>query len=71
MCNYFGLDLELQFGEIWTSIVKRPYIAIGMELADVSYVVCGAAAGARRALAARASGDARPLEIPQPSTRTM
>ena len=27
---YFGLDLELQFGEIWTSIVKRPYIAIGM-----------------------------------------
>ena len=27
---YFGLDLELQFGEIWTSIVKRPYITIGM-----------------------------------------
>ena len=30
MCIYFGLDLELQFGEIWTSIVKRPYITIGM-----------------------------------------
>jgi sulfoxide reductase heme-binding subunit YedZ len=27
---YFGLDLELQFGEIWASIVKRPYITIGM-----------------------------------------
>ena len=26
----FGLDLELQFGEIWTSMVKRPYIIIGM-----------------------------------------
>ncbi len=30
MLVYFGLDLELQFGEIWTSIVKRPYITIGM-----------------------------------------
>ncbi len=30
MMIYFGLDLELQFGEIWTSIVKRPYITIGM-----------------------------------------
>ena len=30
MVVYFGLDLELQFGEIWTSIVKRPYITIGM-----------------------------------------
>ena len=30
MCIYVGLDLELQFGEIWTSIVKRPYITIGM-----------------------------------------
>jgi methionine sulfoxide reductase heme-binding subunit len=30
MSIYFGLDLELQFGEIWTSIVKRPYITIGM-----------------------------------------
>ena len=30
MLIYFGLDLELQFGEIWTSIVKRPYITIGM-----------------------------------------
>lgn len=27
---YFVLDLELQFGEIWKSIVKRPYITIGM-----------------------------------------
>ena len=27
---YLGLDLELQFGEMWTSIVKRPYITIGM-----------------------------------------
>jgi methionine sulfoxide reductase heme-binding subunit len=27
---YFGLDLELQFGEIWTSILKRPYITVGM-----------------------------------------
>ncbi len=30
MLIYFGLDLELRFGEIWTSIVKRPYITIGM-----------------------------------------
>jgi methionine sulfoxide reductase heme-binding subunit len=30
MLIYFGLDLELQFGEIWASIVKRPYITIGM-----------------------------------------
>ena len=30
MAIYFGLDLELQFAEIWTSIVKRPYITIGM-----------------------------------------
>lgn len=30
MIVYFGLDLELRFGEIWTSIVKRPYITIGM-----------------------------------------
>ncbi len=30
MMVYFGLDLELQFGEIWTSILKRPYITIGM-----------------------------------------
>ena len=30
MSIYFGLDLELQFGEIWASIVKRPYITIGM-----------------------------------------
>ena len=30
MCIYFGLDLELQFSEIWRSIVKRPYITIGM-----------------------------------------
>lgn len=30
MLIYFGLDLELQFGEIWTSILKRPYITIGM-----------------------------------------
>jgi sulfoxide reductase heme-binding subunit YedZ len=30
MMVYFGLDLELRFGEIWTSIVKRPYITIGM-----------------------------------------
>jgi methionine sulfoxide reductase heme-binding subunit len=30
MAIYFGLDLELQFGEIWASIVKRPYITIGM-----------------------------------------
>ncbi len=30
MVVYFGLDLELRFGEIWTSIVKRPYITIGM-----------------------------------------
>jgi methionine sulfoxide reductase heme-binding subunit len=30
MCIYFGLDLELQFGEMWKSIVKRPYITIGM-----------------------------------------
>ena len=30
MCIYFGLDLELQFGEIWTSSVKRPHIPIGM-----------------------------------------
>ena len=30
MVVYFGLDLELQFGEIWASIVKRPYITIGM-----------------------------------------
>ncbi|MDZ7629782.1 MAG: protein-methionine-sulfoxide reductase heme-binding subunit MsrQ [Gemmatimonadaceae bacterium] len=30
MLVYFGLDLELRFGEIWTSIVKRPYITIGM-----------------------------------------
>ena len=30
MSIYFGLDLELHFGEIWASIVKRPYITIGM-----------------------------------------
>lgn len=30
MMIYFGLDLELRFDEIWTSIVKRPYITIGM-----------------------------------------
>ncbi len=30
MTVYFGLDLELQFAEIWTSILKRPYITIGM-----------------------------------------
>ncbi|MBC7843364.1 MAG: sulfoxide reductase heme-binding subunit YedZ [Gemmatimonadaceae bacterium] len=30
MLIYFGLDLELQFGEIWASIAKRPYITIGM-----------------------------------------
>jgi sulfoxide reductase heme-binding subunit YedZ len=30
MLVYFGLDLELRFDEIWTSIVKRPYITIGM-----------------------------------------
>lgn len=30
MLIYFGLDLELRFGEIWTSILKRPYITIGM-----------------------------------------
>jgi methionine sulfoxide reductase heme-binding subunit len=30
MMVYFGLDLELRFGEIWTSILKRPYITIGM-----------------------------------------
>ena len=30
MSVYFGLDLELRFGEIWASIVKRPYITIGM-----------------------------------------
>jgi methionine sulfoxide reductase heme-binding subunit len=30
MLVYFGLDLELQFGEIWTSILKRPYITVGM-----------------------------------------
>jgi len=30
MLVYFGLDLELQFGEIWTSLIKRPYITIGM-----------------------------------------
>jgi sulfoxide reductase heme-binding subunit YedZ len=30
MLVYVGLDLELRFGEIWTSIVKRPYITIGM-----------------------------------------
>ena len=30
MLVYFGLDLELQFGEIWASIVKRPYITVGM-----------------------------------------
>ena len=30
MMIYFGLDLELRFGEIWTSILKRPYITIGM-----------------------------------------
>jgi sulfoxide reductase heme-binding subunit YedZ len=30
MAVYFGLDLELRFGEIWKSIVKRPYITIGM-----------------------------------------
>ena len=30
MCTYFGLDLELRFDEIWTSIAKRPYITIGM-----------------------------------------
>lgn len=30
MLIYFVLDLELRFGEIWTSIVKRPYITIGM-----------------------------------------
>jgi methionine sulfoxide reductase heme-binding subunit len=30
MSIYFGLDLELQFGEIWKSIVKRPYITVGM-----------------------------------------
>jgi methionine sulfoxide reductase heme-binding subunit len=30
MSIYFGLDLELQFGEIWKSILKRPYITVGM-----------------------------------------
>ncbi|HYW50217.1 MAG TPA: protein-methionine-sulfoxide reductase heme-binding subunit MsrQ [Gemmatimonadaceae bacterium] len=30
MLIYFVLDLELQFGEIWTSILKRPYITVGM-----------------------------------------
>ena len=30
MAVYFGLDLELRLGEIWTSLVKRPYITIGM-----------------------------------------
>jgi methionine sulfoxide reductase heme-binding subunit len=30
MAVYFGLDLELRFAEIWASIVKRPYITIGM-----------------------------------------
>ncbi len=30
MLIYFGLDLEFRFGEIWTSLVKRPYITIGM-----------------------------------------
>ena len=30
MCIYFGFDLELRFGEMWKSIVKRPYITIGM-----------------------------------------
>jgi sulfoxide reductase heme-binding subunit YedZ len=30
MLVYFALDLELRFGEIWTSLVKRPYITIGM-----------------------------------------
>ena len=30
MLVYFVLDLELRFGEIWTSVVKRPYITIGM-----------------------------------------
>jgi sulfoxide reductase heme-binding subunit YedZ len=30
MMIYFGLDLEMRFGEIWTSIIKRPYITIGM-----------------------------------------
>lgn len=30
MLVYFGLDLELRFDEIWTSILKRPYITIGM-----------------------------------------
>ncbi len=35
MVVYFGLDLELRFGEIWTSIVKRPYITIGM----ISWVI--------------------------------
>jgi sulfoxide reductase heme-binding subunit YedZ len=30
MMVYFGLDLELRFDEIWTSILKRPYITIGM-----------------------------------------
>ena len=30
MSIYFGLDLELQFDEIWASILKRPYITIGM-----------------------------------------
>ena len=35
MVVYFGLDLELRFGEIWTSIAKRPYITIGM----VSWVI--------------------------------
>ncbi|MCC7052807.1 MAG: sulfoxide reductase heme-binding subunit YedZ [Gemmatimonadaceae bacterium] len=30
MAVYFGLDLELRFAEIWTSIVKRPYITVGM-----------------------------------------
>jgi methionine sulfoxide reductase heme-binding subunit len=30
MCAYFGLDLELRFDEIRASIVKRPYITIGM-----------------------------------------
>jgi len=29
MLVYVGLDLELQFGEVWASIVKRPYITIG------------------------------------------
>jgi methionine sulfoxide reductase heme-binding subunit len=55
MAIYFGLDLELQFGEIWTSIVKRPYITIGM----VSWLLLVPLAITSPHLVARKLGGAR------------